>query len=77
MKPLAAVFATVTVLAALLGFGLNVLPILALLGRVAAAIALAGFTVTVVAYLMEEIIPPAGIEADDLPLLNAAGAHDQ
>lgn len=77
MKPLAAVFATITVLAALLGFGMNVLPILGLLGRVAAAIALAGFTVTAIAYMMEELIAPVGDDADELRLLKAPGNHNR
>ena len=66
MKPLAAVFATIALLAALLGFGLDVLPILALLGKVAAAIALAGFTISAIAYTTEELIPLLNFEADDI-----------
>jgi len=66
MKLLAAVFASIALLAALLGFGLNVMPILALLGKVAASIALAGFTITAVAYMTEELIPLLNFEADDI-----------
>ena len=66
MKPLAAVFAAISLLAAILGFGMNVLPILALLGKMAAAIALAGFAITAVAYVMEELIPHVDFEADDI-----------
>jgi hypothetical protein len=58
MKLLAAVFAGITLLAALLGFGMNVLPILSLLGRLAATAALAGLVLTLVAHSMEELIPP-------------------
>ena len=66
MKPLAAVFAAISLLAAILGFGMNVLPILAFLGKMAAAIALAGFAITTVAYVMEELIPLVDFEADDI-----------
>ena len=63
MKLLAAVFAGITLLAALLGFGMNVLPILSLLGKWAAAIALSGFALTAIAHWMEELIPQAESEA--------------
>lgn len=66
MKTLAAVFASIVLFACLLGFGLDVLPILALLGKVAAAIALAGFAVTAVVYTTEELLPMLNFEADDI-----------
>jgi len=66
MKVLAAVFAGIAVLAALLGFGMNVLPILAQLGKIAAAIAMAGFAITAVTYVLEELIPVVAFEAADI-----------
>ena len=66
MKVLAAVFASIALLAALVGFGMNVLPILAQLGRIAAAIAMAGFAITAVTYVMEELIPVVAFEAADI-----------
>lgn len=66
MKILAAVFAAIALLATLLGFGLNVLPILAMLGKTAAAIALAGFTITAILYTTDELMPLLSFEADDI-----------
>ena len=66
MKILAAVFAAIALLATLLGFGLSVLPILAMLGKIAAAIAFAGFTITAILYTTEELMPALSFEADDI-----------
>ncbi len=67
MKLLSAVFAAIAVLAALLGFGTNAMPILCTLGKVAAAIALAGFAVTALAHATEDLKPLAQFKADDIP----------
>jgi uncharacterized membrane protein required for colicin V production len=66
MKLLAAVFAGITLLAALLGFGMNVLPILSLLGKWGAAIALSGFALTSIAHWLEELIPQLEFETGDV-----------
>lgn len=67
MKPLAIVFAGITLLAMLLGFAMDVIPILSLCGKVAAVFALAGFAITAVASLYETSdtqIPLFELEAD-------------
>ena len=66
MKVLAAVFASIAFLAALVGFGMNVLPIVAQLGKIATAIAMGGVAITAVAYVMEEVIPAVAFEAADI-----------
>ena len=66
MKVLAAVFASIAFLAALVGFGMNVLPIVAQLGKIAAAIAMGGVAITAVAYVLEELIPAVAFEAADI-----------
>jgi hypothetical protein len=66
MKLLAAVFAGIALLAAVLGFMLNVLPILSLLGRLAASAAFAGLVLTLIAYSLEELIPPVEFGAGDI-----------
>lgn len=53
MKPLAAVFAAITLLAVLLGFVIDVIPILALCGKIAAGVALVGFAITAVVAIEE------------------------
>jgi hypothetical protein len=53
MRPLAAIFAGITLLAVLLGFALDVIPILSQCGRIAAAVGLVGFTITAFAALHE------------------------
>jgi hypothetical protein len=49
MKLLAAVFAAILVFAMLPGFVLDVMPLLAMLGKMSAAVALAGLTVCLIA----------------------------
>lgn len=66
MKVLATVFASIALLAALVGFGMDVLPIVAQLGKIAAAIAMGGVAITAVAYVMEELIPAVTFEAADI-----------
>ena len=66
MKILAAVFAGIALLAALVGFGMNVLPILSQLGKIATAIAMAGFAITAVAYVLDELTPTFAFENDDI-----------
>lgn len=66
MKVLATVFASISLLAALVGFGMDVLPIIAQLGKIAAAIAMGGVVITAVAYVMEELIPSVTFEAADI-----------
>ncbi len=53
MKLLAAVFAAILLFAMLPGFVLDVMPLLALLGKLAAAVALAGLTVSLIAHSTE------------------------
>ena len=66
MKLLAAVFAGIALLAALLGFGTNAIPILCMLGKVAAAIALAGFAVTALAHATEDLTPLVEFKAGNI-----------
>lgn len=66
MKILAAVFAGIALLAALMGFGMNVLPILSQLGKIATAIAMAGFAITAAAYVLDELTPIFAFENDDI-----------
>lgn len=66
MKLLAAIFAAITLLAALLGFTTHEIPIFSLLGKLAAAIALLGFMITAAAYTMDEILPLVNFKADDI-----------
>ena len=67
MKLLAAVFAGIALLAALLGFGINAIPIFCVLGKVATAIALAGFAVTALAHATEDLTPLVEFKAGDIP----------
>lgn len=66
MKLLAAIFAAITTLAALLGFTTHEIPIFAALGKLAAALALLGFLITAIAYTMDEVLPLADFNADDI-----------
>lgn len=67
MKLLAALFAFIALLAAVLGFGMNAIPLFSMLGKVAALMGMAGFVITTVAHVMEETIPAAVFEAEELP----------
>ncbi len=68
MKPLAAVFAAITFLAILLGFAMDVMPILSLCGKIATGVALVGFVITAVVAMeeatKEEPVPLFEIDAD-------------
>lgn len=66
MKIIAAIFAVVALLSAVLGFGMEVLPILSQLGKIAAALAMAGFVITAVAYVPDELLPSITFKADDI-----------
>ena len=66
MKHLAALFASISLLAAVCGFGLNVIPIIANCGKIAAGIALLGFAVTAALYVLDELIPPLAFDASDI-----------
>lgn len=66
MKILAAVFAGIALLAALLGFGMNVIPFLSLLGKTAAVVALAGFVMTATAHVLDEVVPLVEFDAGDI-----------
>ena len=66
MKILATVFAAIALLAILFGYTTNGPPVFAVLGKTAAVIALAGFIVTAFAYVMDELIPHIGFDADDI-----------
>ena len=66
MKIFAAVFAGIALLATLPGFWLSVLPILAQLGKIAVAIAAAGFAISAVAYVMDDLIPGVAFDAADI-----------
>ncbi len=63
---LAAVFATIALLSIVLGFGMNVLPILSQLGKIAAILALCGFAITALAYALEEIAPVVAFDVNDI-----------
>lgn len=67
MKLLAALFAFIALVAAVLGFGMNAIPLFSMLGKVAALMGMAGFVITTVAHVMEEAIPAAVFEAEELP----------
>lgn len=66
MKIIAAIFACIALLSTLPGFGMKVLPIISQLGKIAVALAMAGFLITAVAYLLDELIPSVTFEADDI-----------
>ncbi len=66
MKILAAVFAVITLLAALLGFTTHAIPIYSILGKMAAGIALMGLVITVIAYLTDDVLPHANFSVDDI-----------
>jgi hypothetical protein len=66
MKLLAAVFAGIALLAALLGFGIHGIPIFSMLGKITAVIALAGLASTTAAYAMDDLIPSVDFDADDI-----------
>lgn len=66
MKIFAAVFAGIALLATLPGFWLSVLPILAQLGKIAVAIAVAGFAISAVAYVIDDLIPGVAFDAADI-----------
>lgn len=66
MKLLAAIFAAITFLAALLGFTTHEIAIFSVLGKLAAAFALLGFLITAIAYSMDEILPLVDFKADDI-----------
>lgn len=66
MKIIAAVFAGIALLFALPGFGMQVLPVISQLGKIAVALALTGFLITAVAYLLDELIPSVTFEAADI-----------
>ena len=64
MKLLAAVFAVISLLALVLGFGMNTIPLFSMLGKIAALMGMAGFIVTTVAHMMEEAIPAVAFDAE-------------
>ena len=66
MKLLAAIFAFIALSAAVLGFAMDVMPVLALLGKLAALIALAGFTIVAVACVSEKFDALYRFDADDI-----------
>ena len=66
MKMIAAIFAGIALLATLPGFWLTVLPVIAQLGKIAVVIAAAGFAVTAVAYVIDELIPEVAFDAADI-----------
>ena len=66
MKIFAAVFAGIALLATLPGFWLNVLPVLAQLGKIAVVIAVAGFVISAIAYVVDEVLPRITFDADDI-----------
>ena len=66
MKIIAAIFADIALLSAVLGFGMEVLPILSQLGKIAAALGMAGFVITAVAYVLDELLPSITFKADDI-----------
>lgn len=57
MKIIAAIFAIIALLTAIVGVMPNILPILSHLGRIAAMLALAGFAATALAYFLDELAP--------------------
>jgi hypothetical protein len=65
MKLLAAVFAAILLFAILPGFVLNAMPLLALFGKLAAAVALAGLTVSVIADAAEIAGGDMGLHPDE------------
>lgn len=68
MKLLAVAFASIGLLATLLGFVMNVAPILALCGKAAAEISLVGLIIIGVAWALEQFGPVHGLVAKDVPL---------
>ena len=66
MKIRVAVFAGITLIAALLGFTTHAIPIYSLLGKIAAGIAFFGLIITVVAYVTQDVLPHTDFSADDI-----------
>lgn len=66
MKIIAAVFAAIALLTAIVGFMPNLLPILTHLGRIAAILALAGFAATALAVALDELAPIMAFENNDI-----------
>lgn len=68
MKPLAAIFAAITFLAVLLGFAIDVIPILSLCGKIATGVSLVGFAITSIVAMEEtaneEPAPSLEFDAD-------------
>lgn len=66
MKLLAILFAVIALIALLFGFTTNVIPLFSVLGKAAALIALAGFTVTAIAYMTDEWMPSVAFDVEDI-----------
>ena len=66
MKILAAIFASIALLAALLGFGGHAVPLVMQLAKFASAIAGAGFLVTALVYAVDEMLPTVAFEINDI-----------
>lgn len=66
MKIFAAVFAGIALLATLPGFWLDVLPIIAQLGKIAVATAATGFAICAAAYVLDDLIPKVAFDAADI-----------
>ena len=66
MKIIAAVFAVIALLTAIVGFMPNVLPILTHLSRIASVLALAGVAATALAYALDELVPVMAFDNNDI-----------
>lgn len=66
MKILAAIFASIALFAALLSFGGHAVPLVNHLAKFATVLAFAGFLITALAYVMDELLPTVAFEINDI-----------
>ena len=66
MKIFAAIFASIALFAALLGFGGHAVPLVTSLAKFASILAFAGFLFTALAYVIDELLPMVAFEINDI-----------
>ncbi len=66
MKIFAAIFASIALFAALLGFAGHTVPLVIHLAKFATVLATAGFLMTALAYVMDELLPTVAFEVSNI-----------
>lgn len=66
MKIFAAIFASIALFAALLGFVGHTVPLVIHLAKFATVLATAGFLMTTLAYVMDELLPAVAFNINDI-----------